>query len=608
MTIASALNDLNTDIQNARTAITNKGGTITSDGGSSQLATDIGTITELKGETKTINPSTTTQTITPSEGKNGITSATVNPVTYSIDANIQAGNIKKDVEILGVTGTFEGGITPSGTISITANATYDVANYANAQVNVPNGNTAIWGATIEDIFPNTNYTNTQPTNHEIIMNVTSSAMTNNGGAYRYCSLFKNSGIRKFTCNTTNVNYNYWMFEICRDAKYLEEFNFPNITQASGQYAFESAARSVTNGAYYGKLKKVYFPNLTSAGGYTFRYAFIGSLVDNATINFNKLQSVGTYCFYQGFASEAGVFEEASFPALTGTSNSCFYQAFMGTYTMTGGPKNIKFDALTSCGTTYTFYHLCYMNQTVEYVSFDKLQTITGPNSFSNVFVNAPNLKKVNFRSLVTVSATNGMAGLFTSCPSFPITYCFESLQTIGNSINAAMKNSFCGTTPTENVFFPSLTTIGCNNTTATNAMFNSCTFKRLYLPKWVTSSGTGAANLFTSCDNLIEFHFGKANQSTIEAMSGYATLWGRGAGNATVYFDLINTITVGGVDYTRDGPDYQIDYDGGTSYYSWKNGSDIIYTTEPYTPAVNDNVYTKSGDTYSVSGTISATA
>lgn len=44
MTIASALVALNTDIQNARTAITNKGGTVTANGGSSQLATDIATI------------------------------------------------------------------------------------------------------------------------------------------------------------------------------------------------------------------------------------------------------------------------------------------------------------------------------------------------------------------------------------------------------------------------------------------------------------------------------------------------------------------------------------------------------------------------------------
>lgn len=29
-----------------------------------------------------------------------------------------------------------------------------------------------------------------------------------------------------------------------------------------------------------------------------------------------------------------------------------------------------------------------------------------------------------------------------------------------------------------------------------------------------------------------------ANQATIEATSGYPTLWGIGAGKATVYFDL----------------------------------------------------------------------
>lgn len=44
MTIASALTALNTDIVNARAAIVDKGGTVTSEGGSSQLATDIATI------------------------------------------------------------------------------------------------------------------------------------------------------------------------------------------------------------------------------------------------------------------------------------------------------------------------------------------------------------------------------------------------------------------------------------------------------------------------------------------------------------------------------------------------------------------------------------
>lgn len=100
-----------------------------------------GTVTELNGETRTATlTSLAGNTFTPSSGKNAITSITVTPnnqarsvtpstssqtlsvnsgysgngtisvsaVTSSIDANIQAGNIKKDVQILGVTGTYEG--------------------------------------------------------------------------------------------------------------------------------------------------------------------------------------------------------------------------------------------------------------------------------------------------------------------------------------------------------------------------------------------------------------------------------------------------------------------------------------------------------------------
>jgi len=68
-----------------------------------------GNVVELKGETKTVTPTTSQQTITPSSGKNGITEVTVEAVTSSIDANITASNIKKNVEILGVTGTLEEG-------------------------------------------------------------------------------------------------------------------------------------------------------------------------------------------------------------------------------------------------------------------------------------------------------------------------------------------------------------------------------------------------------------------------------------------------------------------------------------------------------------------
>ena len=56
---------------------------------------------DVNGEEINITPSTEAQVITPSEGKNAITKATVAAVTAAIDANIVAENIKKDVTILG---------------------------------------------------------------------------------------------------------------------------------------------------------------------------------------------------------------------------------------------------------------------------------------------------------------------------------------------------------------------------------------------------------------------------------------------------------------------------------------------------------------------------
>ena len=53
------------------------------------------------------------------------------------DSNLTPNNIVKDKTILGVTGTYPG-IIPSGEIEITENGTYDVTQYASANINVVN--------------------------------------------------------------------------------------------------------------------------------------------------------------------------------------------------------------------------------------------------------------------------------------------------------------------------------------------------------------------------------------------------------------------------------------------------------------------------------------
>lgn len=60
-------------------------------------------------ESLSVTPTTSAQTITASGGVDGYSPVEVSAVTAAIDANIVAGNIKKDVQILGVTGTLEAG-------------------------------------------------------------------------------------------------------------------------------------------------------------------------------------------------------------------------------------------------------------------------------------------------------------------------------------------------------------------------------------------------------------------------------------------------------------------------------------------------------------------
>lgn len=61
---------------------------------------------------KTVEADTVSKVIVCDEGYDGLNSVTIQGVDASIDANIVSNNIKKDVTILGVTGTYEAGGSP----------------------------------------------------------------------------------------------------------------------------------------------------------------------------------------------------------------------------------------------------------------------------------------------------------------------------------------------------------------------------------------------------------------------------------------------------------------------------------------------------------------
>lgn len=94
---------------NIKTSLENKGKTVTSDIRTYSNLVD--SLVVLNGQTTSVNPSTVQQIIEPDNQHNGLTQVTVNAVTSAIDANIQTGNIKNGVTILGVTGTYEGSVS-----------------------------------------------------------------------------------------------------------------------------------------------------------------------------------------------------------------------------------------------------------------------------------------------------------------------------------------------------------------------------------------------------------------------------------------------------------------------------------------------------------------
>lgn len=87
-----------------------------------------------------VTPSTTAQTIEPESPVDGYSSVSVAAVTAAIDENIVAGNIKKGVQILDVTGSYEGSTVE---FNATPAAFTLLTNIRNLDVVIPDGVTSI---------------------------------------------------------------------------------------------------------------------------------------------------------------------------------------------------------------------------------------------------------------------------------------------------------------------------------------------------------------------------------------------------------------------------------------------------------------------------------
>lgn len=206
-------------------------------------------------ESKTVDSSTVSQNVVAGEGYDGLSSVTVNAVTSSIDGNIQAGNIKKDVTILGITGTYEStpvqpvlqdvsvAYTMNGTYTLNASSGYDGLGTVDISVNFDASANWIEEAKAGNIHDLSSYTLYEPSRD-----------------YQYYSMFNRSEIEQLPdmSNWTSISGS----STCQDMFLNASYGTPTTKIADLSSVTTLSGSSCVKGMFNGtKITELWLPNL-----------------------------------------------------------------------------------------------------------------------------------------------------------------------------------------------------------------------------------------------------------------------------------------------------------------------------------------------------------
>lgn len=328
MTIATQIAALQQDKSDIATAITNKGGTVNSGDGFDDFATDIATIpTGGTIDSLTITPTTSQQTISASGGTDGYSPITVNAVDNTIDANIQASNIKSGVSILGVSGNV---VELNGE---TLNVTPSTSAQTIAPTSPKNGFTEVNVSEVTSSI-DANITAGNIKSGVSILGV----MGNYSGGGRYSELPSyqvSSGVAsKRTTLTGNEFDNITsvaeegMAYCFYNGSLSGYLNMPNVTSI-GSFGLNSTF-------YKCGITSARFGNLISVEEFGLQYAF-QNCTNILNVYFDKLNILGNYALFDFLRSATNI-ENVYFNSLTTSTFSSYNTQFNNMLRTTGNTK------------------------------------------------------------------------------------------------------------------------------------------------------------------------------------------------------------------------------------------------------------------------------
>lgn len=253
-----------------------------------------GNVVESVEDTLSVTPSTSAQTFTPTSPYTGYNQINVSAVTSSIDNNIQAGNIKSGVNILGVTGTYSGG--GSGYTEIPDYQVTDRSAELDNQLFAGDLNRRILALSGNEF---TNITNAQ-----------SNALQY---AFYRCYI---SGVLTFPNlkRTSNSSFQYAFY-----STQITNANFPALEIINGSQSFSNCFQSDNY------LNTVSFPSLYKITGMQALYRAFGSATVSVTLpSLSKLTASRT--LNEAFWSNTNI-SSISFPALNTDSFGSYTDHF-----------------------------------------------------------------------------------------------------------------------------------------------------------------------------------------------------------------------------------------------------------------------------------------